>query len=417
MYFASGARAIEPSEQIRRTGIQGRAKVKQVFDYQQCAHVWAQQSQEHGRSPKGQMYFHGATIYSYGSHYPIARFTDATLDGSRVVLFNSEKNSTTTERHRDNVRAALRGLDVFTFNVPRVVPQWSNDESMHRDNVAHLVAAFDSTATRAAKPHVKFSWIDSDNTEAARIDALASPAAHALNYCRAFGIEAPALDIEAAASRIRAAFVRYNDPKRVAKRAASETAKLSKHWRVAAHVCAYFEGVTDKVPSLHFVPHNAKEAVAKAFNLNSWQLQNRIDAVQAERRAAMLPRSERIISAEQWANHEPGNLGRAAFYSEAGTKVRRVGDTLETSRGAECPFKHAIIAFLKAQECRATGTSWHRNGQQIRVGHFQVDSIDEYGNMRAGCHTLEYGEMQRLAIKEVPHLVKACFGLPVVSRV
>jgi hypothetical protein len=311
----------------------------------------------------------------------------------------------------------LNGLPVQIFNVPRVVPQWEGDESMHRANVAHLVAAFDNTVTRAAKPHIKFSWIDSDNTEAARIDALASPAAHALNYCRAFGIEAPALDIEAAASRIRAAFVRYNDPKRVAKRAASETAKLSKHWRVAAHVCAYFEGVTDKVPSLHFVPHNAKSAIAKAFELNPWQLESRIDAVQAERRAAMLPRSERTISAEQWANHEPGNLGRAAFYSEAGTKVRRVGDTLETSRGAECPFKHAVIAFLKAQECRTTGTSWHRNGQQIRVGHFQVDSIDEYGNMRAGCHTLEYGEMQRLAIKEVPHLVKACFGLPVVSRV
>jgi len=36
------------------------------------AHVWAQQVQDEERS--GNMFFEGDTIYSYGHHFPIARF-------------------------------------------------------------------------------------------------------------------------------------------------------------------------------------------------------------------------------------------------------------------------------------------------------------------------------------------------------
>jgi hypothetical protein len=36
------------------------------------------------------------------------------------------------------------------------------------------------------------------------------------------------------------------------------------------------------------------------------------------------------------------------------------------------------------------------------------------GNMIAGCHTLKFEDMARLAFQEVPHLVKACFPLPAV---
>ena len=74
-----------------------------------------------------------------------------------------------------------------------------------------------------------------------------------------------------------------------------------------------------------------------------------------------------------------------------------VGGTLETSHGADVPLPHALKAFAFVRRVVATGQPWHANGHTIRVGHFRVDSIDTAGTMRAGCHTLHLGEMERLA--------------------
>jgi hypothetical protein len=417
---------IEPSRQIARTGVTGRGRVKQVFDYPQLAHVWAQQTQEHGRSPKGQMYFHVETIFSYGPHYPIARFTDATLDGKRVVLFNSEKSSNTTEKHKGCVRDALNGLPVRVFTVEHVNNQGYGADRMHAVNVAHLVDMFETSAKRLAKAHVKNWQTDRDSETwedlqpgdvvAVRIKALRESALKVRDYCRAFGIEFPSIDLDGKTDKIREAFARYHDPKQVAKRAASQSKKGLRHWTIASHVAAFFEGVTDAKPNLHFVGYSAKQAIAEQYGFSSWSLENTIARRHAQLMNARKPRnpdSSRVTAAE-WKEGKGRSIDDNGF--DLPTFVRRNGNNLETSRGAECPFNHAVAAFLRAQQCRMTGKSWHRNGQQIRVGHFQVDSIDEYGNMTAGCHTLQWSEMLRLAIREVPHLVKPSFGLPVVLR-
>ena len=76
---------------------------------------------------------------------------------------------------------------------------------------------------------------------------------------------------------------------------------------------------------------------------------------------------------------------------------RITGGTLETSHGADVPLRHALKAFAFVRRVVATGQAWHANGHCIRVGHFRVDSIDTAGTMRAGCHTIHLGEMERLA--------------------
>lgn len=76
---------------------------------------------------------------------------------------------------------------------------------------------------------------------------------------------------------------------------------------------------------------------------------------------------------------------------------RIVGGTLETSHGADVPLPHALKAFAFVRRVVATGQPWHANGHCIRVGHFRVDSIDTAGTMKAGCHTIHLGEMERLA--------------------
>jgi glutamate synthase domain-containing protein 2 len=66
--------------------------MKTVFSNRELTHVYAQQTQEYGRS--GSMFFEGAKIYSYGYHYLIAKFID-----NETILINDTGYSNTTSKH------------------------------------------------------------------------------------------------------------------------------------------------------------------------------------------------------------------------------------------------------------------------------------------------------------------------------
>ena len=75
------------------------------------AHLWANKSQDFARNPGHNFYFHGDTIYSYGSHFPIARHV--THKGGAAVLFTTRGYSSTTAGHKCMVEGACRHLTVF----------------------------------------------------------------------------------------------------------------------------------------------------------------------------------------------------------------------------------------------------------------------------------------------------------------
>lgn len=78
----------------------------QVFTNDMVAHVWAQQSQQSGRSANGQFYFEGPYLYSYGTHYVAGLF--ASVGGP--VFINGDSNSMTTNRHRSRAWGAVSHL-------------------------------------------------------------------------------------------------------------------------------------------------------------------------------------------------------------------------------------------------------------------------------------------------------------------
>ena len=100
----------------------------------------------------------------------------------------------------------------------------------------------------------------------------------------------------------------------------------------------------------------------------------------------------------------PYGLGRDA---NGGALLRINGDELQTSLGASVPLSHAVRVFRIVAKCRADGTSWHRNGETIRVGSFQVDSIEADGSFIAGCHSFSWTEVENAArlagIIDEPH--------------
>jgi hypothetical protein len=83
-----------------------------------------------------------------------------------------------------------------------------------------------------------------------------------------------------------------------------------------------------------------------------------------------------------------------------------VGGRLETSMGAEVPLTRAIkvFRFLKLARERArrmgvadTARVWHRNGERVPVGAFEVEAVYGDGAFKAGCHTVSWRQVERLA--------------------
>lgn len=77
--------------------------MKKVFSsHNEVAHVWASQSQAEGRG--GNIFFEDQVIYSYGRHFPVARFAP---EFGAVVLFTDRGYSSSTGKHKSLIRSAI----------------------------------------------------------------------------------------------------------------------------------------------------------------------------------------------------------------------------------------------------------------------------------------------------------------------
>lgn len=69
-------------------------------------------------------------------------------------------------------------------------------------------------------------------------------------------------------------------------------------------------------------------------------------------------------------------------------------DTVQTSRGASFPTEQAIEVYRRLHSFKAQGVEY-RAGEwfaksRLRVGPYQIDSMDKDGTVKAGCHTLTW---------------------------
>ena len=115
----------------------------------------------------------------------------------------------------------------------------------------------------------------------------------------------------------------------------------------------------------------------------------------------------RTVTAQQWRDGANGTLESGV----TATLLRRQGDTLETSRGAEVPWRDAERLFVLAQSVVHRGVHYVPE-HHVRCGAFTLREIRADGTTIVGCHTLSFSEMERLAIREAQHLVKPRYPLP-----
>lgn len=281
------------------------------MDRRQLAHLWANKSRESARASN--FYFEGDVIYSYGSHFPIARHYKG------VVLITSKRRSVSTSAHISATRYACPHLKCFTVADVMREP-CAADLKDYREQIEGL--AMD--AARARDPE----W---------KIKALQGAVNEANEFAEKFGFK-----------------TRFEMPGNLAElkeRAKIQSAKKAKE--TAAR--------------------NARLELENAENLKKW-LAGELNSLGYDIQKVYLRRCE----------SEGGELD----------KEKRGVPRMQTSKGATVPLVEAEKAFRFVMLKREKG--WHRNGDSFAVGEFHLDAVNDQGVV-AGCHRIEWGEIERFA--------------------
>ncbi len=211
------------------------------------------------------------------------------------------------------------------------------------------------------------------------------------------------------AARVKTAQADYNMAYRSVRRMQANQSRLSSVQTIRQFVAAlsnsalvadeYYKwrGLIDAFTYVRKATPRLAELLATAERMrDEWYTveEARQAAERAERvRLATMKEEERRA---EWFAGNPASRwsGRDEL---GGAYLRVVGDELQTSQGASVPLAHAIRAFRFIKLCRNRAAEWSRNGRVIRVGHFTVDHIKADGSFKAGCHEINWPEIERIA--------------------
>lgn len=149
------------------------AREKKVFtDYGEVARLWARKSQHEAEYRGGKMYFRGDTIYSYGSHFEIAKHVQNST-GENAVLFTTSTYSNTTRDQCAVVLGAVRGKVIYC----------KSPDASEEKNIAYFLSEVEECIEQIKKKaNRKFEH---------RLQELKMNAHRLRDYMEFFGIEIP----------------------------------------------------------------------------------------------------------------------------------------------------------------------------------------------------------------------------------
>jgi len=313
--------------------------MRHVYPTDEVPHLWAHQSQSDARNPQGNLFFRDSTIYSYRTSWPLARIYKHAKRGT-LVLTNADKYSATTAGHQSAVNQACSHLS------SAAVPQCVIGDGAHTEKQDHEINAayFQREIARLLKESQRALSVRAVDW---RVSASQRYCEDALDYSAFFGIrrKVPAFPAdEFDAARERARRIETPDPVR-------DAAKIREREKRAALTLVKFEGR------------------CRDWRLNAYTIDYR------------LTRAER----EQWR--------------VLPCMLRVSGDQIETSQGARIPLDHAPRIWALVQACRSSGRAYEKNGHTEHAGSYAIDSVSAAGDLKAGCHTIAFAEIERLAVQ------------------
>lgn len=314
------------------------------MDNSQVAHLWANQSRAEAHG--SHFYFEGATIYSYGRHFPIATHVKNKKGKAAVLFINKGYYSVTTQKHIGLTASASRhittfhvsSLDNMRFGDPAPV-MLRQEFAGYKERVIACLRDAGKTRKRAAF-HME------------RAETIAK---EANAFAEFFGL------------RLRVKIDSDSFVKLVAQARRKETMQ------------AKAEAARLKKVSAQLEAQDKEDRAA----LERWQAG---EGVILPQRFARLPVALRI-SLKEKESREPGDI-------LSREKV------METSHGATVPYEAAKKATRFVCVVRRAGIGWRRNGETFQVGDFHLDSVSETGDVVAGCHRIKWEEIERLGKAE-----------------
>jgi len=302
--------------------------MKHVFDTDEIAHLWMHKTQDDARNKQGNFYFEGDTIYSYGSHFPIAKHV-TNKKGEAAILFTTRGYSNTTSKHLYAVRNAIpAGVRVFHVQTPSDFEhsQLTNWQSRIKTKAESVIAPKIRQKTRTER------WQD-----------LQKLVADANEFCVFFGVK-PSFKLPASV-----------------------------------------EALADDLET----ERKRNEAKAKRDRAKQERLYRERIAREREESKPMI--AAWVDGADRMPDGKWIDIPRSI--TEAYLRIE--DDEVVTSKGAHFPISHARRGFAFVSALRAKGEAWQTNGHTFHIGHFRLDSVDEAGNVKAGCHFVEWSEIER----------------------
>ncbi len=391
-------------------------RIRHVMGGDEVAHTWANPRSEddNARVSRGNLYFQGDTIYSYGSHFPIARHMK-NEHGEPAVLFTTNTYGPTTGKHLRITRRACHHLTVF--DVPLIETSSSTfNAGDHAYNMQHFQSVYDGIIERAERCSVNSYAGVNYYTQAAQ-----NVVQEGADYAAFFDLDdcvVPAWKGHIA--WLVARYARLTSPEAKAERetkARRKNARLLERWIAGDDIS--LPGSID--------PTEAETKVRQAVLMDRYSseiaeyasgerdhltyltpgLQDCMtDAQQAERRAFDLERHKEKI--EQWRAGERVHFGygsgvpcmlrlRVSFRDNLPGPMRDATE-IETSWGARFPVEDATRAFRFINIIRKRGECYKPNGEQApRLAQYRIDRIAADGTVRAGCHTVAWPEIEGIA--------------------
>ena len=362
------------------------ARQRYGYPTSEIPHKWAHQTQDSARNPQGNLYFRGATLYSYRDSYPIAKLFKK--KGAMLALHVENTYSSTTAGHCSGARRATSHLPSIT--VPDVEPdnQYRHGPEQHVINVRYLVE-------RAAKHLDKAGRAMQVSTVAWRREDAQRALADAQAYSTFFGIrrKVPAFPAEAwNAAEARARRIENPDPASKDKReresakrkAASDQIteyrnEMIRSMHSAGHYTGYHAAVGKRWPAVlaRLVGEKGRPWYADACARTAWRIGD---------------------------NVYPGRDGPVM--------LRVNGEEIETSQGARIPLAAAPMVWNLVQrslgkgykpkacrhpdcDCGIQGCAPDQRG--VKIGDYPLTRIDPDGTLVAGCHSIPHSELRSMA--------------------
>ena len=146
--------------------------MKKVVNKETVAHLWANQIQDEARTPNNNFYFNGSAIWSYGSHFCIAKHI-TNNEGIKAILFTTRKYSVTTSQQINTTRQAVNGEKLIFCPYP---------SGTHSDN-------FDQWLKNAEGCHYASKQAKQQRTKLSALSGLGVIENYVNEYCAFFGLD------------------------------------------------------------------------------------------------------------------------------------------------------------------------------------------------------------------------------------